>query len=303
MFSRDGAETSGNEGQRILIPKSQYTPEAISACEKALRTILSGIGPWGPRIVLMGGLAPRYLIQDLQEGIEPHLGTTDLDVVVGVVLSTDDISPYRTLAKNLKESGFHPLEASFRWAREIDGIQVVIEFFCPPEDGKPGSLKRNPAEGIGSAISAIRLRGAELAGEDILDVTLEGETLDYGGIRQVVVKVANILPFLTLKAFAIDDRTKEKDAYDIVWTLSAYKGGPAEAATAALQSPVYGHSDVNAAIELLRVHFSDIEAAGPLLYARFFLGTNADDDQRIRLRRYASGAVKEFLDAWDGRTF
>lgn len=41
---------------------SEYTPEALAACEKALRTILVKIGPWGSRVALIGGLVPRYLV-------------------------------------------------------------------------------------------------------------------------------------------------------------------------------------------------------------------------------------------------
>jgi len=45
--------------------------------------------------------------------------------------------------------------------------------------------------------------------------------LDHGGIQEAVsVQVANLLPFLVLKAFAIDERDKMKDSYDVVWTLS-----------------------------------------------------------------------------------
>jgi hypothetical protein len=39
-----------------------YTPMALEACEKALRTILTKVGPWGGRLVLIGGMAPRYLV-------------------------------------------------------------------------------------------------------------------------------------------------------------------------------------------------------------------------------------------------
>jgi hypothetical protein len=38
--------------------------------------------------------------------------------------------------------------------------------------------------------------------------------------------VSNLLPFVVLKAFAIDERNKSKDSYDLVWTLNAYKEGP-----------------------------------------------------------------------------
>lgn len=73
----------------------------------------------------------------------------------------------------------------------------------------------------------MRTRGAELAGFDHFEVTLHGELLDHGGIQEAVIaRVGNLLPFVVLKAFAIDERNKSKDSYDVVWTLNAYREGP-----------------------------------------------------------------------------
>ena len=115
-------------------PAAQYTPEAVTACEKALRTLLGRIGPWGGRMVLVGGLVPRYLVSAASETVGPHIGTTDLDVVLGVALATDEEEVYRTLQRNLVEAQFHPgrdedtgQELSYRWQRDdVDGVRVVL---------------------------------------------------------------------------------------------------------------------------------------------------------------------------------
>src|SRR5262245_11000073 len=85
----------------ITIPRATYTPTAVAACEKALRTVLTKIGPWGAQLVLIGGMAPKYLVGDVPADLPPHIGTTDLDVVVGVALETDEEAAYRTLQQNL----------------------------------------------------------------------------------------------------------------------------------------------------------------------------------------------------------
>jgi hypothetical protein len=152
------------------LPRAEYTPEAVAACEKALRTLLAKIGPWGAQLILIGGMAPKYLVGAVPRDLPQHVGTTDLDVVVGVAVETDDEAAYRTLQKNLTESGFTPSrdpdtgnEVTFRWQRRVDEVTVALEFFCPVGDGAPGRLKRNPGGGVGSQILAIRTRGAELA--------------------------------------------------------------------------------------------------------------------------------------------
>jgi hypothetical protein len=248
-------------------PRSIYTPEALAACEKALRTILTKVGPWGQRLVLIGGMTPRYLVGQLPVEVKEHVGTTDLDIVVGVTISTEEEEAYRTLQQNLKEAHFAPArnvdtgqEETFRWARQVDGVGVQLEFFCPVGTGRAGQLLRNPGSNVGSRI--------------------------------------NLLPFLVLKAFAIDERDKTKDSYDVVWILSAYKDGPRSAVEDIAKSPVLGHPDVAAAMERLRSHFQTPEHRGPSQYANFEL-TVGDEDERSRLRRYAHGAMAEFFRHWE----
>jgi hypothetical protein len=287
-------------------PKAQYSPEALAACEKALRTILTKVGPWGSKLTLIGGMAPRYLVGDLPADIPEHIGTTDLDIVVGVTLLTEEEETYRTLQQNLKNAQFAPSrnpdtgqEETFRWERHVDGVRVQLEFFCPAGTGTPGQLLRNPGRNIGSRISAVRTRGAELAALDYVTVTLAGELLDHAGIQGgVSVRVANLLPFLVLKAFAVDERDKAKDSYDIVWILNAYKDGPRAAVDDIAKSPAISHADVPVALNHLRRHFRTPEHRGPSQYAIFEL-INEDEDERARLRRFAYGTVAEFLGRWD----
>lgn len=146
------------------VPIEDYTPEALQACEKALRTIVSRIGAWGPRLVLFGGLAPRYIVDSPPPEVGEHTGTTDLDVVVGLELEVDDEGVYTKLQQELRNTGFVVSDdGTWAWERRVDGVRVVLEFFCPVEqDGAPGRLKRNPGGEAGSSISAIQLRGAEV---------------------------------------------------------------------------------------------------------------------------------------------
>jgi len=66
----------------------------------------------------------------------------------------------------------------------VDGIEVLLEFFCPVGDGQPGTMLRNPGAEVGSKISAIRMSGAELVALDSFTVRLSGETLITAGFRK-----------------------------------------------------------------------------------------------------------------------
>ena len=39
-----------------------FNPAMALRCERALVTFLGDIGPWSKRVVLVGGLVPRYLV-------------------------------------------------------------------------------------------------------------------------------------------------------------------------------------------------------------------------------------------------
>ncbi|MBA3973264.1 MAG: hypothetical protein C0504_03475 [Candidatus Solibacter sp.] len=286
-------------------PRDQYTPAAVAACERALLTVVTKIGPWGERLVLIGGLVPRYLVGLPPPGVATHVGTTDLDIVVGFALSAEEAEVYRTLQSNLKDAGFAPAldpetgsEQTFRWERDVDGVSVCLEFFCPVGDGQPGRLLRSPG-GTGSRISAVRTRGAELAARDCFSQLLTGRMLDSGAVQQdTPIRVTNLLPFLVLKAFALDERDKAKDSYDLVWTLAGFGNGPRSAVQAMAQSPVIRSPDVPLAIDALRRQFKTIEHRGAVNYARF-QSRNLDPDEAARHRRYAHGTIDEFLRYWE----
>ena len=108
----------------------EYDEETTSRCERALITLIGDLGPWGSRIYLAGGLAPRYLVGSLPEDSRAHVGTTDVDLVIRLALGDATPETYKTLQENLKKSGFDQSEPSFQWTREVDGVKVKIEFLA-----------------------------------------------------------------------------------------------------------------------------------------------------------------------------
>ncbi|MGV0802613.1 hypothetical protein ABQF26_36910, partial [Mycolicibacterium elephantis] len=69
--------------------QSDYDEETTARCERALVTLLGDIGPWSGRVYLAGGLAPRYIVGSLPEGARPHVGTTDVDLVIGLAVEDE----------------------------------------------------------------------------------------------------------------------------------------------------------------------------------------------------------------------
>jgi hypothetical protein len=272
---------------------SDYDDAATDRCERALVTLLGDLGPWRERIYLVGGLAPRYLVDTLPEGARPHVGTTDVDLVIGVALGDDTPETYATLQTNLKRSGFAQSAPSFRWSRTVDGMTVQVEFLCETSEVDDGAMFR-PKDGAGSNMAAFNIRGAMLARDDFIDVDLEAERLDDGGWSKVTLRVANLLPYVALKIFAFQDRHQNKDSYDLVFSLFHAVGGPQVAGERAATSPVVGSQQVEEALVLLTERFANADQDGPHAYANF-LASGEDPDESARLRQVAVATTRAFL--------
>jgi hypothetical protein len=274
--------------------QSDYDEETTARCERALVTLLGDLGPWRERIYLAGGLAPRYLVGQLPEGARAHVGTTDIDLVIGLALGDETPETYRTLQNNLEKAHFEQKEPSFRWARDVDGVTVIVEFLCETDEVATGRIFRPKGEFTGSKLGAFNVRGAHLARDDFVECGIEAERLDGGGHSKVVVRVANVLPYTVLKILAFQDRHENKDAYDLIFTLLHHEGGPRSAGDSAGMSPISDYEQVEEALPLLEERFRDTSQDGPSAYA-LFLSEQGDDEGAGRLRQEAIATVREFL--------
>ena len=171
---------------------------------------------------------------------------------------------------------------------------MLVEFLCETEEAEPGEIFKPKGEGVGSRLGAFNVRGAHLVREDFIEYEIEGERLDDGGQSRVTVRVTNVLPYTLLKIFAFQQRHENKDAYDLVFTLLNYEGGPGAAGRAAAASPIVGRDQVKEALSLLAERFRDASQDGRSAYA-LFLADPDDEEARARLRQEAVATVRQFL--------
>lgn len=272
---------------------SAYDEVTTARCERALVTLLGDIGPWSERIYLAGGLAPRYIVGSLPEGARPHVGTTDVDLVIGLALGDESPEAYRTLENNLKKAGFKA-ESSFRWIKDVQGVNVIVEFLCETDQVEPGRIYKPKEEGTGSGLGAFNVRGAQLVTRDYLVRTIEAERLDGGGLSRVDVRVANILSYTVLKILAFQDRHENKDAYDFIYCLLNFGDGPLDAGRVAAESAILDEEQVSESLRLLAERFESVEHDGPHAYGAF-LSESGDEDEAARLRQEAVAVVRDFL--------
>jgi len=269
-----------------------YSDVATERCERVLGTLMRGIGqPWRHRVCLVGGLVPRYLVQEDGYDQPVHVGSTDVDVAFRLAVDAQDDGAYATLENNLKRNGFVRVDgSSWRWATEINGEFVVLEFLGDSQDATPGTVFRPrvmPPAGAGG-VGLLCVRGVELAFRDTLTISRDVLLLD-GARSRVEFQVANLAPFVALKADAYLDRRKPKDAYDLVYVLRWWQGGPEAAAAAVTSSPVAREPFVTSAISRVLGDFAAPDKAGAIDYAS--LRASGGTETEITLARNEAALV------------
>lgn len=311
------SSTSETRAHRILSikrganvkPKHQggYTDQHAEHCERTLITLLRGLGPWKQGIYLAGGLVPRYLIPQEagEEEITPHVGTTDVDLVLDLELLAS-VEAYRRLEQNLKEMEFERgandegQRQHFSW-RRATGLEtsVVVDLLRDSEMEEGGSVQKIPGE---RSLSTLGILGAHLVMNDYIEVPLTAELLNDRGMVTETVRVSNLVPFIVLKLLAFEDRGEPKDAYDIVYCLENYQGGPADVAAefAERLRKWQGEPLLPQALGILRQRFasdnmvSGARKDGPTQYA-LFLADPGRTELNAQRRQNAAAAVEEVL--------
>jgi len=283
---------------------SEYDPALADIILGEAAHLLRNIGFAAQHAILIGGLVPGLLVLDPGPGRQRHIGTADVDLCLSVALVNGDTAQYERIEAGLRNAGFEPFESTFAWKRTREP-SVKVEFFCPAGDGRsPGGLFRPVAadaplakHNMGPRLSAITLAAGEAISADVVEVHRDVVLPDEAGRTTWNFRVTGLVGFLVAKTAALVNRDKPKDAYDIVWLLESWKGGPAGAATTVRESGLLGRQDVSESMRSLRAEFADPGCLGPASFVRFMASVGALTDERLRLARQATGAVSAFAEA------
>lgn len=253
--------------------------------------------------MLVGGLVPPFLVPDPPPGVAAHIGTSDIDLAIGVFAAEEEA--YVTLMRAVKDCGFDQRqgEPSFRWFGDQDGIEIILEILCPEDEEFQNRIRRRVEADAGSGLTAFQVRGVELAATDFVRVPLEEAVAEMGDRGPIDLLVVGPTTLIALKAQALADVDKPKHAYDIVWLCDAWPhdkdevNGVAALAAMVLASGIVDDPFIKESLDALGSLFLTPESPGPVGYART-LGVESDDYERARL--YAHGLVNEFVAAVTG---
>jgi len=268
--------------------RTEYSEQATKAAHMVMLELVRILGEYKDDIVLVGGWVPELLFSKANPR---HVGSTDVDLAINH--KTIDEEKYRTILEHLKKHGYEEDTEGKRpyvFFRKVmvEGQEVTVQVdLLSGEYGGTGKSRRH--QNIQEA-KARKARGCDLAFEMAEEVKLEG-VLPTGGKDSVAVRVSGIVPFFVMKAMALRDRVKPKDAWDIYFCMVNFPGG--NAAIAEAFRPHLGHGLVKEGLSIIKDKFQAVDYIGPTWCADFD-EIRDPDDRAIRLRD-AYERVNDFL--------
>lgn len=269
----------------MAIGRTNYTADAVAAARSVLLELTHLLGQYRDDIVVVGGWVPELLLPQSQGH---HIGSTDVDLALNH--RTLQEAGYRTIKELLLARGYREGSQPFIFHRTVhqEGRELVVEvdFLAGEYDGTGQSHRTQKVQGV----RARKARGCDLAFDAPTEITLSG-VLPGGGQDTARVRVASIVPFLTMKGIALAERLKEKDAWDVVFCFQHYPGG----IEALIQEfrPHLTQSLVREGLRSLAEKFASPTHVGPKFVADF--EELSDPEARALVQRDAYERVQHLL--------
>ena len=268
-----------------MVTRTDYNQIAVNAAYSVLIEIARVLGEYRDSIVLIGGWVPQILFQN--EG-EPHTGSIDIDLALDHRQITGE--GYKGIQDLLLGRGYRQGKQPFIFHRtvKIEGTEVSVQVDLLSGEYQ-GTGKSHRHQRI-QEIRARKVRGCDLAFNNPIELTIEGN-LPGGAKDSVVIKVASIVSFLIMKAIVLDERLKEKDAYDIYYCLKQYSDKLHD--LVAEFKPHLDNSLIQEGLAKLAKNFETVAHTGPKFVAAFEEVT--DEEDRTLVERDAFERVNYLL--------
>lgn len=225
--------------------------DQATAARAVLIEVVNILGAFKEDIVIVGGWVP-----DLKYPNKNHVGSLDVDLAVGPGAVGSDA--YTSILGRLRERQYSHTAPPTRFFRAVPGADepVRVDLISGEyvNDEKAAAIRVNE-------LSLNCLRGLDLAFEVFEEIEIEG-TMPDGSHNIVRARIVRPEAFILIKAFAMADRTKEKDAYDIAFVLHSYE--PTIAALAGALEPIVSDGLGAEAYQILNEKFATLESVGPV---------------------------------------
>lgn len=277
-----------------MVTRADYPKDEVEACLSVMVEVMTVLGEFRDSIALVGGWVPYFLIEEKKE---EHPGSLDIDIAFDFEKISD--RTYQTILQLLEARGYGQGEQPFIFKRIVpvkgrEPVTVEINLLAREYGGTGKSRRTQRVQDV----RARKARGCDLVFEHTFSARLLWNMPD-GARNEVLMRVANSLPFLVMKGMALWDRYKEKDAYDIYFSVLHYPGGIRELAKAF--EPFKANRLVLEGLGKIKARFNDVNAPGPVWVANFL--EIDDEEEKERIKRDVFERVNAFLEALDIKEF
>lgn len=271
-------------------PVTSYGDRATRAVKTVLTEIGQILGSFRGKFVVIGGVIP---LLSLDNDDMRHIGTIDIDLCLNPESLAD--KQYASLIQSLLDQDFRQSNSlgKFQLVRSVqldDGehaIEVLVDFLIP-DDVRP---KKNRPPLIEDFV-AIKGSGVRVALSYNELIEVQG-SMPEGGINRVHIAVATIPALLVMKGHAIENRLKQKDAYDIYYSIRNFPGGVRALAQSCV--PLMQDAGVVEAFEFIDGKFESVDSLGPTSVMQFAMSQEILHERSAeQWRQDAFGQV----DAW-----
>lgn len=202
-----------------------------------------------------------------------HVGSIDVDIAINH--QTVSEAGYQTILRTLQSHEYRQSDKQpFIFFRNIEvngeSIEVEVDFLA----GEYGGTGRGRRTQKAQDMRFRKARGADLVFLMPERIRISGE-LPGGGKDSAEIQFASISTLIVMKSFAMRDRLKEKDPWDIYYCLKNYSGG----IDAILKEfkKLGNKNVVHEAVLVLSEKFNSIDAVGPVHVADFEDATDAEE--------------------------
>jgi hypothetical protein len=255
--------------------------DATTAARSVLVEVLTVLAGYLDKLVIVGAWVPELLFPN-----RGHIGSTDVDLALDVTRILP--AAYEAITRRLTDAGYERTDLPNRFVKGVgsSNVQVKVDLITG-EFGEPCATQSHVQF---QDMLVWKAHGVDLAFSFWTTVDVSG-TLPRGGRQTLKARVPTASAYLCIKAITLAERMKEKDAYDIVFCVGNYPGGPR--ALASEFAPLMGHQLAQEGLTHLRAKFRTIEEVGPVWAAQ--AAEEAGEDKEIARRR-AFELVSALLD-------
>ena len=243
---------------------ADYDDRTTAAVKTVLIEMGQILGSFKGKFAVVGGAVPWLLLdnEDMR-----HVGTLDVDIGLDPVALGN--GEYANLVASLLGHGYEQRKERKRFqlvrtVGALDGgapIDVVVDFLMPRD---ADIVKNNPPRISDFAVQ--KAHGADLATRFCQMVAVTGP-MPTGGTNRVEIAVCSIPALLAMKGHAVEGRYKQKDAYDIYYSVRNYPGGPDALAEAC--RPLLAHDSGTAGFKFIEAKFDTPDGYGPSCVRKF----------------------------------